>query len=251
MIRHFIIVSSSYSKGTRIAVHYVVDGDITADFLSDEVQEVKKHCGENVSISTHYIETDSPDWESIVAKDSFFASVQVVENLSAFVNLISIDRKLRGLDIARYILSQQPCTHLRLEKMVYMCYADYLCYTNKRLFEDKIFAFQYGPVIESVYEKYRGRREIISAECSEELIKSDFNRMSVRSRILFAEDGVMKLSCVRDTLKKYQNFSASQLVAITHVEDGPWYHADREKSFSPITDDMILAYRHKEAKEAI
>lgn len=59
-----------------------------------------------------------------------------------------------------YILARHTCTHLELEKLGYMCYADYLCRTGKKLFKDTVYAFKYGPVVESVYEKYKGTKEI-------------------------------------------------------------------------------------------
>lgn len=246
MIRHFIIVSSSYFEGTRIAMHYVVDDFMTADLLSGEIRAIKMHCGESVSISTHYIETTSPDWNSVVAKDRFFENIEVIDNLLTFIKLISIDRKLKGLDIAKYILSKHFCTHLELEKLVYMCYADYLCDTQKRLFEDEIYAFKYGPVIESVYNEYKGIRKITSAVCSGEPIKKDFSRMPARSRILFAEDGIVKLSYVNKTLDKYKVFSATQLVNITHAKGSPWDRTDKSRPFSVIADSTILAHHCKE-----
>ena len=33
-------------------------------------------------------------------------------------------------------------------------------YVLCRLFEDKIYAFKYGPVVESVYEAYKGMKDI-------------------------------------------------------------------------------------------
>lgn len=134
MIKHFIILSSSYSSGTRIAMHYVIDELMNPEMLKAELKTIKDKCGETVSISTHYIETDSMDWESVVQKDAFFEGVMLVESLLGFVNLISEDRDLKGIDIAKYILSKQLCTHLELEKLVYLCFANYLCATHKTLF---------------------------------------------------------------------------------------------------------------------
>ena len=139
MIKHFMILSSSYSTGQRIAMHYIIDDQMNPEMLTSEVKTIKELCGETVSISTHYVETESASWESVIDKDGFFEGVHVVETLVGFVNLISADRVLKGIDIAKYILATHICTHLELEKLVYMCYADYLCSTNKKLFEDKIY----------------------------------------------------------------------------------------------------------------
>lgn len=52
-------------------------------------------------------------------------------------------------------MSKIKCTQLKLQKLVYFCFADYLCDTGKELFTDKIYAFKYGPVVDSVWKKYK------------------------------------------------------------------------------------------------
>lgn len=241
MIKHFIIISSSYSLGARIAVHYVVDQFITADLLFCEINRIKKECGDDVSISTHYIETDNSDWASVKKKDSFFKDIVLIDSLSSFINYIRIDRTLKGIDVAKYILSQHSYTHLELQKIVYMCYAEYLCKTGKRLFTDKIYAFKYGPVIESMYSEYKGKRTI-----EKDILSHESFYMPTKSRILFAEDGATKLMHITKTMQQYGKLSASQLIDITHSDGSPWDHTDKSISFSPINDDIILKYHHNE-----
>lgn len=246
MFKHFIIMSSSYSLGTRIALHYVIDEHMNADMLKEEVKTIKRLCGETVSISTHYIETEYPEWNSVIEKDGFFEDVQVVDSLVGFVNMISEDRELQGIDIAKYILSVQRCTHLELEKLVYLCYAEYLCATKKRLFKDKIYAFKYGPVIKSVYESYKGMKEIEDGEINDKNLEKDYAKMPARSRILFAEDGINKIAWIEATLKKFRGFSAFDLVNITHVKGGPWDSTEKSVTFAEITDKVILEKHFKE-----
>ena len=241
MIMHFMILSSSYSTGTRIAMHYIIDANMNPEMLLSEMQKIKEICGETVSISTHYLETESPDWSSVVKKDAFFENVHVAETLVEFVNLISEDRVLKGIDIAKYILAMRKCTHLELEKLVYMCYADYLCSTHKKLFYDKIYAFKYGPVIESVYEKYKGTKDI------EKELTQDYEKMPARSRILFAEDGISKISYIDQTLKTYGKLSASKLIDITHVIGGPWDSVEKGSLYAEIPDYVILERHHIES----
>lgn len=248
MIKHFMILSSSYSTGTRIAMHYIVDEQMNPEMLTAEVKKIKEFCGETVSISTHYVETDSTDWSSVIEKDGFFEGVHVVETLVGFVNLISADRILKGLDIAKYILATHICTHLELEKLVYMCYADYLCSTHKRLFQDKIYAFKYGPVVESVYEEYKGTKDIEEGLAVDKQIDQDYAKMPTRSRILFAEDGISKLAHVDATLERYGSLSAPELVRITHVVGGPWDSVEKDSLYTEIPDSIILEKHFKEAE---
>lgn len=250
MIKHFMILSSSYSTGTRIAMHYVIDAHMTSEMLSGEVKKIKELCGETVSISTHYVETESPDWYSVVEKDGFFEGVHVVETLVEFVNLISADRVLKGLDIAKYVLATHICTHLELEKLVYLCYADYLCATRKKLFNDKIYAFKYGPVVESVYEAYKGTKDIEEGLAVEKNLEQDYEKMPARSRILFAEDGISKVANIDQTLEKYSKLSVTELVNITHVPGGPWDSVEKDSLYVEIPDSIILERHFKETELA-
>ena len=117
------------------------------------LKKITDECGSDVSIATHIIETEIDTWNSIASKDYFFKNIQLIDNIYLFIKLINADRQLIGLDVAKYVLNKVKCTHLKLQKIVYMCYADYLCETEKKLFNDEIFAYNYGPVISSVYNK--------------------------------------------------------------------------------------------------
>ena len=79
-----------------------------------------------MSISTHFIQTDSVSWESVCVKDHYFKGIEVIDNIDKFIKLIQKDRILNGFDVAKYILCKIKCTHLKLEKLVYLCFADYL-----------------------------------------------------------------------------------------------------------------------------
>ena len=109
-------------------------------------------------------------------------------------------------------MTKVECTQLKLQKLVYLCFADYLCETDKKLFTDKIYAFKYGPVVDSIYKEYKkyGYKEIESEEIKMEMDSS--LELPARSRILFAEDGTEKIISIDRTLKKYGMLTAAQLV---------------------------------------
>ncbi|MBR1438511.1 MAG: SocA family protein [Synergistaceae bacterium] len=70
-------------------------------------------------------------------------------------------------ELARYIISEikkhmegiQPeefdVTPLKLQKLLYYCQGYSLALTGKPLFKDKIEAWKYGPVVDSVYQEYK------------------------------------------------------------------------------------------------
>lgn len=247
MITHYIILSSSYSKGKRIALHFA-DENLDRKKIMKYLDDIKQHCGDDVSISSHVITTEDKTFDSVCKLDKFFKDVCVVKTIKEFISLILQDRKLRGIDIAKYILSIQPCNHLTLQKLTYLCYADYLCKTNKKLFDDKILAYTYGPVIQSIYDKFRGRgRAKLSGDeldRKEGVYKPD-TRLSARSRIIFADGGHEKLLSIDSTLKKYGDIDSWRLVEITHREGSPW---QRTRQSSIIKDSDILNYHCVESK---
>lgn len=235
-------MSSSYTEGKRIA--YDMVNAISKENIDNTLYYIKYECGRNVSISTHFIEAQDESWEAVQEADGFFEEVERIQDLDAFVSLIKSDLILKGLDIAKYILSKLSCTHLKLEKLVYLCYAEYLCKTGGKLFDDNIYAFEYGPVVKSVYDycKKFGYDEI-----TERKIQQDFSTMPSKSRILFAKNGLDKLTVINATLDKYGKETAQNLVDITHAKGSPWEHVyDSKIPFIPIPDDIIKQYHENE-----
>lgn len=244
MVTHFIFLSSSYERGTRIALNYIVTDSSMQEKLQSILEKITEKCGKDVSISTHMIQTEDETWESVCKSDHFFKDVKVIDSVGAFIRLINKDRELKGIDIAKYILSKVTCTHLKLEKLVYLCFADYLCETGKNLFTDKIYAFKYGPVVDSVYEEYKkyGYKAI-----DDEILKVEFQEMPTKSRILFAKDSTDRIMSVDKTLRQYGELTANELVDLTHREKTPW--SKTYKKFIPyliIRNETIKEYHKNE-----
>ena len=138
MAKHYIIMSSSYTDGTRVALDITEARLLNSEAIAEIIKEIKQRCGKDVPLSTHLIETDSDSWESVAKYDPFFEGVECARSVADFSEKIKKGRVLTGLDVATYILSKIKCTHLSLEKLVYFAYADYLCDHSARLFEDDI-----------------------------------------------------------------------------------------------------------------
>lgn len=230
MFEHFIIMASSYFKGKRIAFQYAYEENMDYDETERAIKKIVDICGDRISFSTHYIRTEFESWESVVSYDPFFDDVYLAETLEEFIYLIRKDTTLSGLDIAKYILSKHKCTHLELEKLTYLCYADYLCKYGKRLCEDSIYAFTYGPVVDSIYGKYTRHKEVLSLDMMECI---------PYSRIMVLPDGVEKIRSIDETLEKYSKCSSTDLVNITHADNSPWRMKDSTKMYQIIDDDLI------------
>ena len=246
MVTHFIFMSSSYSLGTRIALDYVVKEKSVQEELKQHLDKIIKTCGNDVSISTHMIQADEEKWESVCKADHFFKDVKVIDTLDEFINLIQMDRKLLGIDVAKYILSKIACTQLKLQKLVYFCFADYLCNTGKRLFTDKIYAFKYGPVVDTVYKKYKEYGYKPIEQETKDIDIKGIKEMPAKRTIKISEDGTEKIASIDKTLSKYGALSASDLVKLTHGEETPWFKSFKgaHESYSSIRPDIIKKY-HK------
>ena len=250
MIVHRIILSSSYSTGRRICLHFT---DCDERYFSSVLEEVKRaYGGKAVPFSIHMIVTSSKEWRSVVKTDPYFSDVVEIKGIDKFVSLLQKDRYLKGADVARYILSKESCTHTRLEKLTYMCYADYLCEYGQRLFEDEIYAFKFGPVVESVYREYSVHSRMYPVErirydddIDDDTLHDEKYKMPIKSRILFSEDGQRKLRSIERSLERYHGYSTDELVQLTHREGTPWF-VTKKGQYQTISDDDIRRYHRFE-----
>ncbi|WP_294629869.1 Panacea domain-containing protein [uncultured Bacteroides sp.] len=113
-------------------------------------------------------------------------------------------------DIANKIISKTDLEHgdtisnLKLQKMLYYQQGFHLAYFGTPLFDEEIVAWQYGPVVPSVYKEYKSF-ESNSISTSKEPIS-----LSEDEEELF--DNVYE---------EYNQFSAVALMKMTH-EESPW-----------------------------
>ncbi len=241
MYKHCIFLASAYNIKSRIAMNFI---DLSLEDYNKIYNEITSKCGTDINLSIHYIPTDSKSFESVKKHDPFFEDVTEIKSLKEFINLIYKDRDLTGLEVAKYIISKYPCTHLKLEKLTYLCYADYLCENKEPLFNDKIYAYHLGPVIKSVYKAYK-RNLLKNVEDNKIVYESLNKKMPHQSRIMASRNGLNKLISINKTLEKYQDLKARELVELTHKSNSPWENSGAgKKSYQIITDETILKY-HK------
>lgn len=237
---HHVFLSSSFTTGERIAYDVCEKTSAVASPSSARsvLEKIRKECGDDINVAIHYFHSSESGSKAVKDYDGYFEDVKFIDDLEDFVDLIKKSRVLIGLDVAKYIISIIQCTQLKLQKLVYLCYADYLCQFEKRLFDDEIYAFDLGPVVKSVYNKYRGKRDL-----NDEIPQDPEIHEAIRSRILFATDGIKKLHSIMETLDKYGSLTAASLVDLTHRPNTPWSEIHEEgSSYQRITDSDILKY---------
>lgn len=229
MFRHLIVLSSSYKLGKRIAVHLLdtEEDRITLDRIAN--LDIFKYC------SVYSVETDSDTWDSVVEYDGFYEGIYICSELKEFVDLINENRDISIFDLSKYILvflkkRGISCSHLKLQKLAYFCYEKYLISYRKKLFNEKIYAWKYGPVIKILYNNFK----------QSESLTVDLDSYTTRQRIIFSDDGFDKLRIIDEVLEEYGELSADRLVDLSHKEGTAWSTWDRETMNYEITDELIL-----------
>lgn len=114
-----------------------------------------------------------------------------------------------------------PITPMKLIKMVYIAYGWALGAESIKLFDEKIEAWKYGPVIPSIYHEFKhfGGSPIVGFLSREydpfEDIEADTPKIPNKD-----SDVLDVLNFVWDV---YKNKSATELMRATHKEGTPWH----------------------------
>ena len=134
-------------------------------------------------------------------------------------------------DVAKYILhycaenNVSDCSNKKLQKLLYYIQAWSLTFRDKEMFDDKIEAWLHGPVVSSIYHKYkRYGYEPISAA-----VPSRFGQ--------FSDDD---LSLMNEVLNGYAKYDAGYLEMRTHIEE-PWVKA-RQSDSKVISNEHMKNY---------
>lgn len=66
---------------------------------------------------------------------------------------------MRALDLAAHVINRcmdlgEPTTHFKLQKMLYILEVKSLVHSGKSLIDENFEAWEYGPFLRSVYDKY-------------------------------------------------------------------------------------------------
>lgn len=162
---------------------------------------------------------------------------------------------ISALDVARYIIrysneQNYSTSNLRLQKLLYFVQAYYLAFTpsHEPCFREEIEAWDFGPVVPSVYCKFRsfgGSNIPPDTNCYSLNDKDNF--WSVRE-VPYDSDCISKRDkkLINDIVDKFRAYSTSELVKLTHNQ-APW-----RKSYIPghhaiITKETIRDYFNGES----
>lgn len=139
---------------------------------------------------------------------------------------------LKATEAAKFLIylmqgEENDLTKTKLNKLLYYAQGHALESTGKPLFDDKIEAWKYGPVIPSVYHKYKDNA-ILTCDNN----NFDFSKYSDEEQAIMI-----------DVAREFGKYSASELTNMTHQSDTPWTKAYKEGSRSvEIPKEDIEAY---------
>lgn len=133
----------------------------------------------------------------------------------------------KALDIANKIISKTDLEHgdtisnLKLQKMMYYQQGFHLAYFGTPLFDEDIVAWQYGPVVPSVYKEYKS---------------FESNSISTSKEGISLSDDEEEL--FNNVYEEYNQFSAAALMKMTH-EESPWKTTEIN---SVISRDKMMSF---------
>ena len=158
-----------------------------------------------------------------------------------------------ALMVARYVINYSnekgySITNLKLQKILYFIQAIFLKFKGEKCFNDDIQAWDFGPVVPSVYHEFKkyGNRNI--ATVKNYFVFSDTEKKLNRVRIKkFEKNDIVKkdriiINLIVDTLG---DLSASELVKITHEHDA-WKNAYKKGRNTVIAlNDLYKIFEEK------
>lgn len=144
-------------------------------------------------------------------------------------------------EIIKYSANQGlEISNLKLQKMLYFVQAAFLTQLNRACFTDAIEAWEFGPVVPSVYRKYKifGANSIPMRALSKNNFISLFSYSPNEKQQSILTEDVSLIHKVVDSLGKYP---ASKLVELTHAQS-PWITSYVKHCNNEIPNESILAY---------
>ena len=140
-----------------------------------------------------------------------------------------MDSSLSPLAVANHFLKKGfeegvSLSNLKLQKLVYIAHGYFLAINTKPLIDEAIEVWQYGPVIDSLYHKFKryGNRPI--TRLGKELLIQNGQVKDILPDVT-DEDNKKLLDTVWD---RYKDASALELSSMTHQENTPWWQAKKE-----------------------
>lgn len=107
---------------------------------------------------------------------------------------------------------------MKLQKLLYFAHGWHLAVTGKPLLDEPVEAWQYGPVVSSIYHEFKAHGRDPISEPAMCLDPETFDYYAPR----IPEEALETRAVLERVWKVYGEFSGPQLSTMTHSSDGPW-----------------------------
>ena len=136
--------------------------------------------------------------------------------------------------IANNILhrGRNDITPMKLQKLLYITYKEYLSATGKKLFNEPFETWRYGPVVRCVYDEFKpfGSQPI-----------TEYAKNAEGKAFMVAENTDQNLKMIIDNVfSKYGEYSGTQLSKLTHINDKSAWKEAVGKSCDILSDGDIV-----------
>ncbi|VTU36172.1 Panacea domain-containing protein [Variovorax sp. PBL-E5] len=134
-------------------------------------------------------------------------------------------------------------SHMKLQKLVFYAHAWNLALHGEPLLSEKVEAWTYGPVVDSLYHelKAHGSNDIKS------YLKEEDRKTGALVAYVPNSSDTQTWKLIDQVWDRYSKYSASQLSAMTHTNGSPWHQARLEDD-RKISNDAIREYYSKTAR---
>lgn len=161
-------------------------------------------------------------------------------------------------EVANYFIGKaheegKPLTHLKLQKLLYVAYGWYYVQFGERLFNEVLQAWQYGPVVASVYEALKHNGDL-SIHCEIEEERED-QAGFYHTPMLHRKHDADVIKFLDDIWSTYSKYSAIELTNYSHVPGSPWHNLVQQYGGNvprgKDLDDLSIISYFKSEKERI
>lgn len=130
---------------------------------------------------------------------------------------------------------------MKLQKLVYFAHGWHLAYTGLPLIPEQIEAWDYGPVIDTLYHDLKG---FGNDEITRPLMEAEWNENGFSTVVPNVKDTNLR-TFLNNVIGVYGSLSAIQLSNMTHMPGTPWRQLKDALPFErglTIPNDLIRQY---------
>ena len=141
---------------------------------------------------------------------------------------------MRALDLAAHVINRcmdlgEPTTHFKLQKMLYILEVKSLIHTGKSLINENFEAWEYGPFLRSVYDKYS-----YMAACEIKVRQKTNKELPNDQR-----------NAIINNIDDMAGMNLWELAQISMESDTPWAKVYKKGTQVKIPNQLIVSYANK------